>query len=71
MHDPAVLVVDVAPPLRNNPRDCFEDLGFRVLTAKSAGDALEMLRHERAADIGSRACGRVISGCSCTGIRPQ
>jgi len=47
MPDPVILVIDDEAPLRNNLRDCFEDMGFRVLTALCAEDALEMLLREQ------------------------
>lgn len=46
MPDTRVLIVDDEDQLRNSLRDAFEDMGYWVLTATSAEDALEMLLRE-------------------------
>lgn len=47
MPEATILIVDDEAQLRNSLRDAFEDLGFAVLTASSAEDALEMLLREK------------------------
>lgn len=46
MPETRLLIVDDEAPLRATLRDAFEDMGFNVLTATSAEDALEMLLRE-------------------------
>ncbi|MFZ5428378.1 MAG: response regulator [Thermodesulfobacteriota bacterium] len=46
MPDTRVLIVDDEDQLRKSLRDAFEDMGYTVLTATSAEDALEMLLRE-------------------------